>query len=48
VTKKYDLWYQEMVQGAYKDKNMLIADIDAVTFVRKAVSLPLISMEVLR
>ncbi len=48
ATKKYELWYQEMIQGTYKDKNMLISDVNTVTFVRKAISLPLISMEVLR
>jgi hypothetical protein len=48
ITKKSDLWLQELVGGAYQDKVMLFADIKTVTFKRKAISLPMISLEVIR
>ncbi|MBO9665952.1 MAG: hypothetical protein J7501_04000, partial [Bdellovibrio sp.] len=41
-----DLYWQELVNGEYVDKAQLIANVKSVSFTRKAITLPLISMEV--
>ncbi|WP_413294214.1 hypothetical protein ACLSU7_03740 [Bdellovibrio sp. HCB185ZH] len=47
-TSKNELVFQTYQQGQYVDKNMLLQDLKSVTFIRKSVTLPLISMEVIR
>lgn len=46
--QKYDLWFQELIRGEYKDKFLLLEDVKTVKFIRKSISLPIISMEVER
>ncbi|MEK2690540.1 prepilin-type N-terminal cleavage/methylation domain-containing protein [Bdellovibrio sp. GT3] len=48
VTNKSELWLQELTNGQYKDVNMLLSGVSEVKFVRKAITLPIISLEVKR
>ncbi|WP_413578424.1 type II secretion system protein [Bdellovibrio sp. HCB290] len=48
TTKKTELWFQELKNGQYKDVNVLLTNVKSVKFYRKAITLPIISMEVER
>ncbi|WP_413561238.1 type II secretion system protein [Bdellovibrio sp. HCB209] len=47
-TGKNDFIFQELKQGKYQDRTVLLSDVDSIKFVRKSITLPIISMEVLR
>ncbi|WP_413587373.1 type II secretion system protein [Bdellovibrio sp. HCB274] len=46
--RQTDLWFQELKNGQYQDVNVLLTNVKSVTFYRKAITLPIISMEVER